>query len=369
MVFTAPTPTQLPNISQVLDMIRGAMAQMPVRHRMPYDEPVENPDVFLLNRTASGLFTLKPNITMQPCLFYGDNSYHQMKQPAWNALRRNDWMIQNVLREEFELVMCSHPLHSLFIEGIPTSVAHVRIINPFGLAMAYGFPAPMLPLTSSLDVAAFFATHTQDTETGRWTPIPECNAQGEPNVGVLYMMELALPFPMIAGLSCIGMQAFQRPGVQRMYGLNIGAGENFNRHRLVRGLQFRQQPAEVQEISRKFTDGAVLTPDELIARKARAILTGHQISEAAFAYNCKGNPQDDPNVNRKRLQAAGYEIIPEQKLLFTEEELNEQFYPTAEEQWNAMFCHVVAVHPGFDKILYDLRKFPETQAGKQFFRK
>lgn len=336
---------------------------------MPYDEPVSDKSLFLLNRTASGLFTLKPNITMQPCLFYGDSEYHRVLQSSWCKLGREDYMIENVLRKEFELTMASHPLYKLFLDGVPTRKHPVRIINPFGNAAAYGFPSPMLLLTSSLDVAAFMATHKRNETTGRWYAVPEHDEKGEVNVGVLYVMELAMPFPMMPGLSCIGMQAFKRPGTMRLFGQNVGTAENFNEHRLVHGFQFKQNPAEGAELGHLFRQGDILTPDEPIARKADDIIRTRCVSERAFELNCQNNPKDDRNLNRKRLENAGVQIVDYEPHLFTEQELNESFYPTAEEQWEEMFSQVIAVHPGFDKMLYDLKDFPNTEDGKKFFRK
>ena len=369
MIYTLPNKEQLPTISQVLAMVRDLTSQMPVRHRMPYDEPVEDDGAFLLNRTASGLFTLKPNITRQPCLYFGDNDYHRMLQPRWNELKSEDWLIQNVLREEFELTMLSHPLYRLLLNGIPTRKAPVRVINPFGNAMSYGFPSPMMPLTSSLDAAAFFATHKRDNQTGVWTAITEIDEKGDVNVGVLYMMELALPFPMIPGLSCIGMQAFERPGRQRLFGLNMNAGENFNQHRFVTGFQFRQNPDDVRELTEMFANGNLLTPNELIAQKADDILKERRISESAFGLNCRNNPRGNAVENRKRIIAAGIKIEKLPVHEFTEDELAREYYPTAAEQWNNMFGQVVAVHPGFDRLLEDIRNFPNTDEGRRYFRR
>lgn len=360
----------MPTITEVLGMVRDLTSRMPVRHRMPYDEPVGDENAFLLNRTASGLFTLKPNITRQPCLFYGDNDYREKVEPSWNRFKtRDEFMVQNVLREEFELVLLSHPLYRLLAQGIPTRRQTVRIVNPFGNAMAYGFPSPMIPLTSSLDVAAFFATHRQDEQSGAWTPIPERNERGEVNVGVLYMLELALPFPMMLGLSCIGMQAFRRPGRQRLFGMNVEAGRDFREHRFVTGLAFRQSAEASKGLNGAFENGERLTPGELIANKAADILRNRRVSEAAFAVNCKNNPKDDFAENRRKLKAAGVEIVKDAKHLFTLEELAAEYYPTAVEQWNEMFSHVVAVHPGFDKLLEDIRDFPNTPQGHNFFRR
>lgn len=368
MIYTHPDKEQLPTISKLLAMVRDLMSQMPIRHRMPYDEPVDGDDLFLLNRTASGLFTLKPNITMQPCLFFGDNDYHRIKKTTWSALDKNNLIVDNVLREEFEVTMRSHPLYELFRGGIPTRRGPVRIINPFGIATAYGFPSPMLPFTSSLDVAAFFATHRQNTQTGQWTAIPERNEQGEINVGVLYMLELALPFPMMLGLTVIGMQPFGRPGAQRMFALNLADDENLNSHRLVTGFQFRQNPEDIAEIEREFQNGGLLTPDELIAHKADNILSTRRVSEAAFEVNCRNNPHQDHAANRRKLQVAGIEIVADARHLYTDDELDREFYPTAVRKWEEMFSHVVAVHPGFDELLDDILEFPNTQTGHHFFR-
>ncbi len=366
MVYTLPNKSELPTINQVLTMVRDIVSRMPIRHRMPYDVEIDGEELFLLNRTNSGLFTLKPNITNQPCLFYGDNEYHVPLRPRWS---RENVMVENVIREEFELVMESHPLYRLFIQGIPTSRRPIRIINPFGNAMAYGFPSPMLKLTSSLDVAAFFATHSQNEATGEWTAIAETDGRGEVNVGVLYVMELAFPFPMIPGLSCIGMQAFERPGAQKMYAQVVGANEDFNRNGLVTGFQFRQRPDDVKELEHRLEMGSLLTPNELIATKAREILTTRRVSTAAFERNLANNPKDNPTVNRQRLTAAGVEIVEDAGHLFTEEELEREFYPRAIERWEEMFSHVVALHPGFDTLLADLRNYPNTDSGRRFFRR
>ena len=370
MVFVEENREHLPTISQVLEMISEMTSKMPVRHLMPYDEPIDDSNTFLLNRTASGLFTLKPNITKQSCLYFGDNDYHKLLQPEWNRFKsRDEFLVQNVLREEFELTMYSHPLYRLFRDGIPTRKQPVRIINPFGIAMAYGFPSPMIPLTSSLETAVFFATHKRNKQTNHWEAISEMDEQDHVNIGVLYVLEMAMPFPMMIGLSCIGMQAFKRPGEQRLYGLNIAAGDNFNSHRLVYGFQFRQKPEEVRAISEKFKGGDLLCPDELIAKKAEDIINNRHVSEAAFELNCKNNPRDNHAENRKCLKSVGIGIDKEQLHLFSADELESTYYPSAVQEWEEMFSKVVAVHPGFDRLLEDIRNFPNTDAGRKYFRK
>lgn len=344
------------------------MTKVPIKHRMPYDSFIEGNDKFLLNRTASGLFTLKPNITGQSCLFYGDNDIHQDLQSPWNSLEKKNYLIENVLREEFELAMDSHPLYCLFKKGIPTRKQTVRIINPFGLAMAYGFPSPMLPFTSSLSVAAFFATHKQNPKTGEWHAISEKDEHGKINTGVLYVLALALPFPMMLGLSSVGMQAFKRPGIRRLFGLSIEKGENYNNHRLIYGFHFRQDPQKVTELDFEFNNGKLLTPEEKIAKIAEDILTTRHISEKAFLLNCMRNPSENPVVNKNRIVESGIKIVNTDLHLFTENDLDE-YYSSAEDDWNIMFSQVVAVHPGFDKLLDDIRNFPNTEKGKQFFRK
>jgi hypothetical protein len=137
----------------------------------------------------------------------------------------------------------------------------------------------------------------------------------------------------------------------------------------VTGLAFRQSAEASKGLNGAFENGERLTPDELIAKKAADILRNRRVSEAAFAVNCENNPKDDFAENRRKLKAAGVEIVKDAKHLFTPEELAAEYYPTALEQWNEMFSHVVAVHPGFDKLLDDIRKFPNTPQGHNFFRR
>jgi hypothetical protein len=165
------------------------------------------------------------------------------------------------------------------------------------------------------------------------------------------------------------MQAFERPGRQKSYGLHIEKGGNFNEYRFVYGFQFRQNPEEVRCLEEKFEKGNWLTPDELIAQKAQDILRTKRVSEAAFQLNCRNNPSQNPEENRSKLEKAGVQILNSSGHTFSDEELNREFYPHAEEKWEEMFNRVVAVHPGLGTLLTDIRNFPTTAMGRNFFRK
>lgn len=355
MVYTNSDKSKLPNIQELVNMIDRHTRSMPVRHIMPFDHAVDGSDKFLLNRTASGLFTLKPNITNQACLFYGTPDIQRPLTPEFWHHESSMYKVMNVLREEFELVMESHPLYNLLKNGIETPRGIVRVINPYGISLAYGFPTALIPLTSSLEIAAFFATHRRNIETGQWEPVPEYDQNGERQYGTLYFMELAQPFPTILGLSTIGMQAFKRPAAQKLFGFNVPFGQDFNSHKFVTGFQFKQNPDSAAFLTKRFKSGEILTPDEPIARKAHEIRTTMVVSENAFKRNCRNNPADDFAKNRADMIAAGVRFVKEDNLLFTQEELERDYYLVAEQEWKAMCDEIIAVRPGFDKMLDRLK--------------
>lgn len=218
--------------------------------------------------------------------------------------------------------------------------------------MAYGFPTPMIPLTSSLDTAVFYATHRK-MESGRWEPMPACDEYGNQQFGTLFFFYLSQPFPYMAGLSTIGLQAFKRSGNQKLFALQLPNGSDLGNHPLVSGFHFKHNP---EEAARYTSLQDILMPQELIAAKANDILTQKIVSEAAFERNCRNNPTEDFATNRSRLESCGVSITDSVAHKFTDQELTD-YYKHAVEEWNDMLSHIVALHPGFDKILDGLKNF------------
>ena len=365
MIYTNKDRTQLPTIDKVVEIAREIAQRLPVQHLMPYDRPVVGEDLYILNMTSAGYFTLKPNITTQPCLYAGIAGPAENMRPTWNGVVSEDRHFQNLLREEFNVVMLSHPLYRFLYNGVKTEGGIVQINNPLGNAFAYDFPMPYIPLTSCLETAVFYATH-QRNDNGEWEMVPERDEEGNPNIGVLYVYGLPVKFPLILGLSCVGRQVFERPGLHKLFALQLPEGVDFNRHPYTSGFTFRQGAPDGIEPQENMA--VTLYPEELIADKANRIRSGHQVSRVAFENYCNRIHANDSDQIRRQVEARGMEIVENSVLTFNDEELRTTYYNRSIEIWNSIFDeNVIALHPGFSDMLEDLRRVPEKSEYRNVF--
>lgn len=365
MIYKNDDYSKLPTIGQLLQLIKELKKRIPVRHLMPYDRPVEGDNLFILSKTSTGLFTLKPNITKQPFLYYGISGNGENIKTSWGCLNSTERYIWQLKRLEFQHVMWTHPLYKFLFNGLIDE--DFRIVNPYGNNLAFGFPMPYMPLTSSLDTAVFFATH-QKSDSGVWNIIEEKNSEGRENIGVIFLLELGLKFPMMQGLSTIGKQAFKRPGNQKMFAISLNDNENFDENTFVRGFTFRQDEKESKKLSDKLNNGTNLFPDELIAKKAEKIKESNSVSELTLNLFLQTKNEEEKNYIRYVLDASCFDIVKDKPCFYTDEELEKEFYPHAEEIWYDLFSDVVALHPGFDRILSNLKNVPTKDKYRNIFR-
>ena len=365
MIYKNDDFSKLPTIGQLLQLIKELRGKIPVRHLMPYDRPVEGDDVFILSKTSAGLFTLKPNITMQPFLYLGMSGSGANLKTSWGRLNPVDRYIWQLKRLEFQHVMWSHPLYKFLFNGLMDD--GFRIVNPYGNNLAFGFPMPYIPLTSSIETAAFFATHKK-TDSGGWKQIEERNSEGGENIGVLFLLELGLKFPMMQGLSTIGRQAFKRPGNLKLFAVSLNDNEFFDDNPFVRGFTFRQDEKESKKLYERLNNGANLCPEELIAKKAEKIKKKNSVSELTLNLFLQTKKEEEKSYIRYVLDTSHFDIVKDKPCFYTDEELEKEFYPHAEEIWYELFSNVVALHPGFDRILSNLKNVPQKEKYKKFFR-
>lgn len=134
--------------------------------------------------------------------------------------------VERMRLEVFCRLLDSHPVIGRFFKR------HNFKVDYEGLAQHYGLKTSVLDLTSSLDIAMFFATCKYNKITDRYF----CYDDGEKHEAILYVFDPVLdnePSPSLSeqdymnnNITPIGLQAFPRPGIQQGYALHIAKGES-----------------------------------------------------------------------------------------------------------------------------------------------
>ena len=169
---------------------------------------------------------LIPEVGVLHFLYRGQNEEVVPCIPTIYRGNPNDAQVflQRMRLVQFHRLLKSHPVVTRFFER------HHFLVNEEGLAQHYGIKTEVLDLTSSLDVALFFATCKYDRNTDTYDYFRD---EGE-HEGVLYVFDpvkdnepsppLHIEKYMHGNITPIGLQAFPRPGAQFGYALHIGKG-------------------------------------------------------------------------------------------------------------------------------------------------
>lgn len=367
MIYNAKSFDKLPNLDQLLGKLKPVLKNLPITHRSPIEPIIRDRDVFIVTRQMSGSYSLKPNISTQAALFRGESSFSYTAYTCRPRLFRKEprYLVQNIKYEEFQIALESHPLFSLLRNGIKLSDNFVlRLYNPYGISMCYGFDTSLLSLTSDLDIAAFYACCEQD-ENGNWQPVTY--KDGEEKKGILYVFNMTAPFAMTPGLSSVGKQAFDRCGLQKSFAIDIPRGQDFRNHKFVSGFVFKHDSDVSKRIFDNFNQGRILAPTtDILANKAREILLSSLVSRTAFNRNLQANPNDNQSRNENEIKDKGYEIDEERMPLFTENELN-AYYDNSLHIWDAFCSDLVFNDRNGQQLLDELRRTPEREEYHNFF--
>lgn len=184
-------------------------------------------------------------------------------------------MIERMRQIVFKRLLDSHPVIDGFFRR------HHFVVNAEGLAQHNGLKTGVLDLTSSLDVALFFAVcrFVEDHY--------EYYLEGE-HTGVLYVFDPVLdnePSPsgrfdryMIGNIHPIGLQAFPRPGAQCGYGLRIPRGGSTKSWM----FEFTFTADESKAYYEKFNNGDALWVKDRLVAKARDVSQMEEFSFSVF---------------------------------------------------------------------------------------
>ncbi len=364
MIYNAEY-NNLPTLDELVDNLNYALAQQPVLHLNPLERLVQRRDCFVVTRLMSGRYSLKPNIGYSCALFRGESTVHPTCKPVFLRNWKDRCTIENIKRNEFELLLNSHPIYQLFRDGIQlTDKLRFIMENPYGIAMSYGFPTQLLSLTSDINIASFFAVTEYDEAVHKYKPID--NSENN-KTGILYVFNLMAPFGLIPGLSTVGLQPFVRPGLQKEFAINLAKDADFKDHRFTVGFVFKHDNNISQRIYDRFNQGEAFRPhNDILTSKARQILDSKEVSIAALERNLHQNPRDSRQRIEKELNEGGINVVNKQHPYFSNDDLA-YIYDSPTDYWTD-FCKDIEFSGRYASELKDvLLNVPLKDEYRRFF--
>lgn len=368
MIYQNKDKSILPDAIQVRTLLNKMQDQTPVKHLMPTERVVDGDNKYFLTHLANGRFIIKPNITQQGVLYYGNSNGEEYKEhfktkyyPSGNNVKKlhDELMYHNVLLEQFALLVKTFPLFKLLDEGIfiPELDINFSLGNPYTLAAAYGLPSPFINLTASKDVAMFYATNEYDADTGVYKPAKEGT------LGIVYLYRITTPLGQTSELSTLGVQIFPRTFNTKQFSYVLGPGEEFNDKSNVFGLTFIQNNEASKYYLDMFDGGKKLLPtNDFLTLKWTSIKD--DIYQAAVDINLKKNPDDKRDDNIKALKnKIGRDII-EGLPIFTKADLA---HTDLESIWNSFLEKIYPLNESDVKIVEYLKQLPSIEEYACYF--
>lgn len=368
MIYQNKDKSILPDAIQVRTLLNKMQDQTPVKHLMPTERVVDGDNNYLLTHLANGRFVIKPNITQQGVLYYGNSNGEAYKEhfktkyyPSGNNVKElhDELMYHNVLLEQFALLVKSFPLFKLLDEGIliPELDINFSLGNPYTLAAAYGLPSPFINLTASKDVAMFYATNEYDANTGVYKPAEEGT------LGIVYLYRITTPLGQTSELSTLGVQIFPRTFNTKQFSYVLGPGEEFNDKSNVFGLTFIQNKEASKYYLDMFDGGKKLLPtNDFLTLKWNSIKD--DIYQAAVDINLKKNPDDKRDDNIKALKNKIRRDIIEGLPIFTKADLA---HTDLESIWNSFIEKIYPLNESDVKIVEYLKQLPSKEEYACYF--
>lgn len=222
---------------------------------------------------------LWPTALSYAYLFRGQGNFYPNCFPTLyrKELTYEELMIARMRLIEFELMLRQYPQVKYFNDlGLN--------VDFIGLAQHYGLDTDVLDLTSELGVALFFATCDYDSAAHRYRPKED---NGKEYIGYIY----AYPFvgemmgdpkstaDFLKRVKPIGLQPFERPGLQRGFSIRLNKGQSFTAPL----FSFSYTAEDSKRLFEKYKNILV---DDPLASATKRIADSDSISIAAIKLFC-----------------------------------------------------------------------------------
>lgn len=370
MIYKRDKYDELPDAFQVRSLLKKIQDITPVKHLMPTERVVDGEDKYLLTHLANGRFVIKPNITKQGVLYYGNYNGDKFKEKFISKYYttqtefkeiHDELMYNNVRLEQFKLLVETFPLFDLLNKGIeiPELKFKFSLGNPYGLASIYGLPSPLVNLTSSMDVALFYATNKYDESTNRFEPIKEEDAKE----GIVYIYRIQQPLGQTPSLSTLGVEVFPRTFNSHTFLSHLPPAQDFNEAENVFGLTFQHRKVVSEYFSNLFKKGELLQPqNDVLYTKWKNIQS--QIYEEAVDINIAKNPEDNRGDNITYLEKKIDQPITPGRPTFTKADL---LRVDLLGLWKEFVDRIIPQNEEDSKILETLRLLPSSEKYSKYF--
>lgn len=259
-----PVQGQHPNGWDALNVVRDCLNQTRIRHLRAGEKRVEG-EFFIPEPWLLRSFVLCPNITNQGLLFRGQavnlNDRGEIP-PAISKLQDMDddkiarwyWRLR---RFDLNNLLRTNPLYRMLAWGVELPQRKQRYFRTSNSSMlhSYGIPSNYVSLTSDMKIALFYAVTDYDKETGLFVP-------SKKKYGILSFFEMAWQFSPTSRVVPIGLQVFERPGINKEFVCRLGRQDNYNELMEVTGVLFEQDETISKQMLEMFDYGRKLFPQE-----------------------------------------------------------------------------------------------------------
>jgi len=282
---------------------------------------VVDKDDFELVDMRDGTFRFIPGPS-SPYLYRGQVKNWPTCRPSLfrcNVMNPIDLFVEYIRVAEFELLLQQHPAVKA-MQGERISVDFIA------LAQHYGLSTNCLDLTSSADIAAFFATCS--FADGRYVPYADSDK------GVIFRAPWVLLDPELVGkIKIVGFQPLKRPAEQKAWGYVLDKHEDFAQQSEV--FHFSQSKKGSEYFYKMFEAGSKLFPSDPICSYVDRIRQSKQYSLEAFhrAFRQALDRNILGNISEKEIQD---ELLKQKKLLIDHAPifcLDDEALTTFNQQW------------------------------------
>lgn len=336
-------------------------------------------DTFIATRQESGMFSFKPNLSHRKFLFRGQTlDYKECVPTMFRDKQKHYYLDEMIMTHEMSCLIQSHPLVQLLgLYGVELPGLKFKMFTNYGgISQHYSNKTSFLDLTSSIDVAKFFAVTSYNKRTKKYEPF-----QRE-GVGVIYLYELfgvndffhhKDMFFTHHHLSTIGKQIFPRSGKQFGFLMDLGPHINFDTLNGIRKIYFKHDKRIAKRICKEAGYGSKYMPisplDLYWEEKMSHPRKRRQISSAAVNLNLKYNPEETWSTITEKLRKRGFEITSSQPY-FNEEQLDMYYTDIKNGWWEDEFTKDIYFYGKEGQVLTDaFRRIRTNQDYRRFFYK